>query len=236
MKTISTLFASLIFTTSIFASDFRSASLTVKSETKGSIVVVVDDKRFDVASASIMIGDLDACEHDVTVYQSKYNSSTGCFEKTGDVLFDSRVSLKPATNLKISIDECGAVTMSESKSRKRRLADTWNGENYNDNDPANSGSHSPAISSYDFSRVMWAIGKEVSEANRLKSAEQIIHANYLTVDQVKQLAELFCSEGSKLEIAKLAYDKTVDQSDYYAINDIFKSNDSRNELARCITR
>ena len=49
----------------------------------------------------------------------------------------------------------------------------------------------------------------------MKSAEQIIHTNYLTVGQVKQLIALFNSEDNKLELAKLAYDKTVDQSDYY---------------------
>jgi hypothetical protein len=66
------------------------------------------------------------------------------------------------------------------------------------------------------------------------SAEQIIRTNYLTVDQVKKMMQLFCSENNKLEIVKLAYDKTVDQSDYYSVNDVFKSNDSKDELARCI--
>ena len=49
MKTISTLLVSLIFTTSIFASDFRSsATLTVLSANKADIVVVVDGKRYDL--------------------------------------------------------------------------------------------------------------------------------------------------------------------------------------------
>ena len=68
----------------------------------------------------------------------------------------------------------------------------------------------------------------------MRSAEQIISTNYFTVGQVKQLLGLFNLESNKLELAKLAYDKTVDQSDYYAINDVFSYNDSKDELSRCI--
>ena len=92
MKTISTLLTSFFFTTSIFASGVRStATLTVKSENKADIVVVVDDKRYDLGSNSIMISDLEACNHEVTVYQEKYNSTINCFEKTYDVIFNSSV-------------------------------------------------------------------------------------------------------------------------------------------------
>jgi hypothetical protein len=235
MKTISTLLTSFFFTTSIFASGIRStATLTVKSENKADIVVVVDDKRYDLGSNSIMISDLEACNHEVTVYQEKCNSAINCFEKKYDVIFNSSVELKPRTNLKIAIDECGSVTMNEIRSKTPEFGDTWKSGNYYDNSFENGSAGSKAISNYDFSRVLWAISKEAFETNRMISAEQIIHTNYLTVDQVKKLMQLFCSEDNKLEIAKLAYDKTVDQSDYYAVNDVFKSNNSKDELARCI--
>jgi len=237
MKTISTLFASLILSTSIFAAAGRpTATLTVKSATRADIVVVVDDKRYDLGTNAIMISDLDPCEHDVIVYQEQTSSPVNYFQKTFDKVFCSSVELKPRTNLVIAIDECGAITMNEIASRRPVFGDSWDGKNYfHDNNSINS-AYSNAISNYDFSRVLWAISKESSETNRMRSAEQIIHTNYFTVYQVKQLMELFCSDESKLDIAKLAYDKTVDRYDYYALNDVFKSENSRDELSRCINR
>ena len=236
MKTISTLLTSFFFTSSIFAAGFRpSGILTVKSADRSAIVVIVDDKRYDFGSNSIMIEGLDACEHDVTVYQEASNGSIYCFGKNYDVLFKSSVLLKPRTNLLIAIDNCGIITMNESKIRTPKIGDTWKGSNfYNDDDYVNTTDYSKAINNYEFSRVLWAINKEMMETNKMRSAEQIINTNYFTVGQVKQLLGLFNLESNKLELAKLAYDKTVDQSDYYAINDVFNYNDSREELSRCI--
>src|SRR5437773_4403925 len=131
MKTISTLFASLILSSSIFAANGRPTStLTVKSATKADIVVVVDDKRYDLGTNAIMISDLDPCDHDVAVYLERGNNGVNCFEKTFDKVFSSSVQLKPRTNLEIAIDDCGSITMNETTSRRPVFGDTWNGENY----------------------------------------------------------------------------------------------------------
>lgn len=235
MKTISTLLTSFLLTSSVFAADIRSsASLTVKTEEKQNIVVVVDDKRYDLGTNSIMISDLDACTHDVTVYQEKQDIPYNCSQKSYDVIFNSSVELKPRTNLKINIDDCGIVTMDETKSRTPKVGDTWNNSGTLDNGYSEHAAFSPAMNSSEFNRVIWAISKESSEFNRMTSAEQIIHTNYFTVDEVKQVMQLFCSDDSKLDIARTAYDKTVDSENYYQLSSLLKSDNSRNELARCM--
>jgi hypothetical protein len=182
-----------------------------------------------------MISDLDACEHDVTVYQERNNSPVSCFAKKYDVIFKSEVELKPRTNLQIGISDCGDITMNETKFKPRKLGDDWNGENYFEpNNAVNNEMYSKAISNTDFSRVLWAISKESFESNRMRSANQIIRTNYLTVEQIKRLLQLFDSEDNKLELAKLAYDKTVDQSNYYSLESLFRFNEDKDELARCI--
>lgn len=238
MKTISTLLVSLIFATSIFASDFRSsATLTVLSSNKADIVVVVDGIRYDLGTHSVMISDLDACDHEVTVYQEKAINPVNSFEKTYDVIFNSPVELKPKTNLKIAIDECGIVTMNETKSVTPKFGDSWRGENYyEENSVVNGNMYSNAMSNNDFNRVLWAISKESLETNRMESVKQVIHTSYLTVGQVKQLLQLFNSEENRLELAKIAYEKTVDQSNYYTLNNVFKFDNSKDELARCIRK
>jgi len=237
MKTISTLLSSLFFTTSIFATGHKPAeSLIIKSANKTDIVVVVDNTRYDLGTNSIMISDLDACDHGVTVYQEKENTAVTCSEKSYDVVFNSSIALKPRTRTEIAIDECGVITINETKLTSPKFGDTWKSSGYENNGFASSAAYSSAISNSEFSRVLWAISKESSETNRMKSAGQIIHANYLTVDQVKQLMQLFGSDENKLDIAKLAYNKTVDSDNYYTLTNVFKFENSRDELARSIRK
>jgi len=235
MKTISTLSTAFFLCSSVFAADFKpTGTLTVKSAERLPIVVIVDDKRFDFGSNSVMIQGLDACEHEVTVYQQKINS-VYFFGKKYDLLFKSSVRLKPRTSLLIAIDDRGLITMNESRIKRRRFGDTWrDSKYYDDNNNLSNSVYSGAISDHEFSRVLWAISKERRESNKMRSAEQIIATNYFTVEQVKELLYLFSSEDNRLELAKLAYDKTVDQSNYYALNDMFSFSNSKDELARCM--
>ncbi|MES1216268.1 MAG: DUF4476 domain-containing protein [Bacteroidota bacterium] len=99
---------------------------------------------------------------------------------------------------------------------------------YNDN------SYSKAMNDLEFSRVLSSIQKEWIENNKVKSAMQIISTNYFTTIQVKQMLQLLNSENNKLDLAKQAFDKTVDQRNYTMINDVFSFNSSKEELARFI--
>jgi hypothetical protein len=98
----------------------------------------------------------------------------------------------------------------------------------------NDGNFSRAMSDYEFDRVLDNISKERFENNMLRSATQIINANYFTSQQVKELLQLFGFENNKLDLAKLAYDKTVDQRNFSVVNDVFSYSSSRDELARYI--
>jgi hypothetical protein len=68
----------------------------------------------------------------------------------------------------------------------------------------------------------------------VKSATQIINTNFFTSEQVKEMLQLFSFENNKLDLAKLAYDKTVDPRNFYVVNDVFSHSNSKDELARFI--
>jgi len=236
MKTISTLLASFLLTTSGFAAGLRpTASLTIKTADRSPIVVVVDGKCFDLGSSSIMINNLEPTYHDVKVYQQTFNGPVDLHGKDCDVLFNSSVLLKPRTSLLIAIDDCGIITMNETRSRTPRIGDDWQPGRY-DYPPVTGGIYTKTISNNEFDRVLWAISKESFETNKMRSAEQIISTNYFTTTQLKQLLRLFNFESNKLELAKFGYNKVVDQSNYYTLSDLFSFNSSRDELARCIRK
>lgn len=113
--------------------------------------------------------------------------------------------------------------------------DNRNGGGWDNNGGyGNGGSFSRAMNDQEFDRVLDNISKERFENNMMRSATQVVSTNYFTAQQVRDLLQLFSSENNKLELAKLAYDKTVDQRNYYVVNDVFSFNGSRDELARYI--
>jgi hypothetical protein len=115
--------------------------------------------------------------------------------------------------------------------RDGRTRDYGNGSddrNFNDY------SYNNAMSDLDFSNVLRSMQKEWFEKNRAKSASQIISSSYFTSGQVKQILQMFTFEDMKLDLAKQAYGKTVDQRNYGIVNDVFSFSGSRDELARHI--
>jgi hypothetical protein len=180
-----------------------------------------------------MISGLEPTYHNVKVYQQSFQGPVGSFGYDRDVLFNGPVLLKPRTNLTIALDECGEITMNETTRRRREFGDTWQPgrPDYHFRDD---NVYSRAIDNNEFDRVLWAITKENFETNRMTSAEQIISGNYFTTAQLKQLLRLFNYENNKLRLAKLGYNKVVDQDNYYSLSDMFSFNSSRDELAHCI--
>jgi len=116
----------------------------------------------------------------------------------------------------------------QSQDRHDGRIDNRNDRGYNDN------IYSKAMSDFEFNRVLASIQKEWFENNKAKSASQIISANNFTTAQVKQMLQLFSMESTKLDLAKQAYSKTVDQNNYFMINDVFSFNSSKDELTRFI--
>ena len=79
-----------------------------------------------------------------------------------------------------------------------------------------------------------AIAKEGFEDNRKSTAQQIIKANCLTIEQIKQLMGAMSFEDSRLGVAKLAYPKCTDRDSYYLVNEALQFSTSKEDLAAYI--
>jgi hypothetical protein len=67
-------------------------------------------------------------------------------------------------------------------------------------------------------------------------AKQVIGANYFTTSQIKDVMEAFSFENNKLEIAKYAYQYTVDKREYFTLADCFSFSNNKDELMKYIQR
>jgi hypothetical protein len=251
MKTIFTLFASLLLSLSLLAAGAKPKSiLTVKSNDLGDVKVVLDGKRFESTTSTITIQDLNAGYHSIKVYHQKSTGFMNIFGRRYEVVYNTSLNIKAGTLIQITVDRLGKTRMVESKiapgrTDRGRGWDTKDDRNDRDHDfdfdhdgqwgdYDNNSGFGKGMNDREFTQVLQAISKEWLETNKMKSATQIVTTNSLNSAQVKQVVLLFNFESNKLELAKQAYANTVDKSNYYMINDVFSFNGSKEELARYI--
>lgn len=85
-----------------------------------------------------------------------------------------------------------------------------------------------------FSQLKCAIENGSFESTRLSIFKQALPCNYFTSSQIAELMDLFWFESTKLEVAKLAYDKTLDKQNFYIVNNQFSFSSSVNDLGNYI--
>jgi hypothetical protein len=73
------------------------------------------------------------------------------------------------------------------------------------------------------------------EDTKLSTAKTVLANNYVTTNQVIELCKMFSFEDRMLTLAKFAYSRTVDQSSYFRIADLFSFDASKNELNRFLS-
>ncbi len=88
----------------------------------------------------------------------------------------------------------------------------------------------------DFYEAKRTIAAKDWDETRLSLAKQIVAANCLFADQVRDLAGLMEWEETKLTFAKFAYDYTYDTGNYFKVSQVFEWEASVEELNAYISR
>ncbi len=240
MKTIFTLFASLLLSVSVMAAAKSQSMVTIRLAGNDDIRVVLDGKRFESNDNSILIRDVAEGVHQLKVYREKRNGLFNLLGRNYELVYNSTVRVKKQTHLSINISNNGRAAIQET-----RINGGWgNGRNENVYDYDRDGrwgdydyneARVKAMPDREFKSVLSSIEKEWLESNKLKSATQVVRANRLTVAQVEQMLLLFSFENNKLQLAKQAYENTVDKRNYHRLYDVFSFQSSKRELERYIS-
>ena len=227
MKKIFTLLLASFVSLSLLAFDGSRLSISaVSSSTE--IKVEVDGRKFTMKDNSITIGYLSEGRHQVKITREKKSND---FRKKEEVIYSSSVLLKRGVHLDITISRFGKVMVDE---RRIDLQDDWyNDEDdyYNSDNGGWDNGSSNVMSTREFNELKDQVRKEWFENNRLTSVKYIIDRNSFTTQQVRELMLLFTFENNRLEIAKYAYCKTVDQRNYYQVNELLTFSSSKEDLA-----
>jgi hypothetical protein len=87
----------------------------------------------------------------------------------------------------------------------------------------------------EFADMLQSIKKESFNSTKLTLAKNIIKSRpCFSTGQVRDIVNEFSFESGKLEIAKFAYDYTVDKANYYRIADAFTFSSSKEDLMKFI--
>ena len=87
------------------------------------------------------------------------------------------------------------------------------------------------VSETDMINFKKAISKESFSDTKLKMAKQILSNNpCFTVLQARDFVNLLSFDGDKLDLAKYAWDFTIDHQNYYLMNDAFSFSSTKNDL------
>jgi hypothetical protein len=95
--------------------------------------------------------------------------------------------------------------------------------------PVSQGCVTP-MSSADFSRAKNSVQNQSFSESRMKTARQFTRANCLSVNQIREIMDLFSFDDDRLEYAKFAYDFCTDKRNYFQLSDGFKFSSSSDSL------
>src|SRR5262245_39173806 len=125
MKTIFTLFASLLMSIAVFAAAKPKSILTIQSVDQAEIRIVLDGKRFEPNDNSVRI-QAEEGYHNVKVFRQKKNGLFNLLGSRFELVYNSTINMKKKTHLFMTIERNGRVNMQETRIRGDR--DWQNGD------------------------------------------------------------------------------------------------------------
>ncbi len=87
-----------------------------------------------------------------------------------------------------------------------------------------------------FNDAKASINNASFENTKLSTAKTILSSHFVNTNQVMEICNLFSFENSKLEFAKYAYSRTVDQQNYFKVSSVLTFDSNKKALNDFISR
>lgn len=231
MKKIFTLFTALCLSVILFGQ----SKLSITNSGNADIRVMIDGRKYPAGNNVIMINNLQSGNHLVKIFRatSDRNRSQGNNRNSSyQLVYSNNLFVKQQYHVDISINRFGKAFVDE------QIISSWNNDDDDwgvDNDDQYYDNVSKRqMNNADFQKLKQTLQGESYDNTKLKIAKQFIAANYFNAAQIKELANIFSYENSKLDIAKFAYDYTIDKGNYFMVNDVFSYSSSKEALMEYI--
>lgn len=243
MKSMFTLLLATLLTSAAFANDEGRLSITVA--TGSDVQVVIDNRSYRTEDKALTLHQIRPGNYTIRVYRSRRdvrdtrdrrparaNDRILGGGNRNDLLYSATVYVHANHHLDIMINRFGKALVDE-----RPLYDAYDpnrDEDDKDWDRGQNSGYRNAISAAEFDRFVQNVRGQWLTNSKLTTAREGIRRDYFTTDQVRTLLQLFNSDTDKLELARLAYARTVDARNYDQLYSVFAYQSSREQLERYI--
>lgn len=255
MKKTSTLTFTLLMAAMISVSA-QSSTLSINSNLQNGVRVSIDGSRYRVSNNGITINRLEPGTHRLQVYVTSGSFKPGRGNDGGRLIYNGNLYVRPRHYVDVTINRFGRVFIDQRPldnlydwsdhrwdnepwnngrwDNDDRDNDRWDNDRW-DNDRWNNGrNNGRPMNAATFQRFLESVRNESFDNTRINIARQVIGANRISTEQLRQLLPLFSFEENKLEVAKYAYAYTTDPNNYFSVADSFGFSTSKDELMRYI--
>ena len=228
MRTLFTLLLATFISSTAFA--YGEGRLSISIASPKNVVVVIDGRNYQPGSDRIVdLNNLRPGNHTVKIYNnSRHNNRYDGRNRVERPIYSATIQVRSFQHVDIMINRFGKAMVDE---RDMRYADDYN-DGRNDNDYRDD--YNRPMRDDQFKQLVENIKKKWIVNQKMEAAKDALQNEYFNTAQVRQILELFSTDNDKLELAKLAYSRTVDKRSYYTLYDVFSFRSSREELERYI--
>jgi Domain of unknown function (DUF4476) len=205
------------------------SDLLLSSSTKDAIVVTLDNETFNRPDFVFEFHDLSPGVHDLTVSRVVNNSHAR--RQVTRVIYRGSIFIPEASRISASVGRNSGLRITDvvpvflASSCNNQLPVSWT--------PAVPAIVCPVPAPMDlhtFDQLMHSMESMAFESSRFQIARQAAATNYFTSGQVAVLLTKFTFESTRLDFAKLAYQRTLDKNRYFLVNTAFAFESSIDEL------
>jgi hypothetical protein len=217
--------AGLFSVLSAFAASDR-GKLTIISHNPSEVRIIIDGKRYGLEYNTLVLNDMMPGMHTIKIVErpQSFRGSGPIVPVREKILYNGSMNFRMNYHVDIVINRFGKTLIDEQPISYTR----WEGEEENTN------GDEMAMSATSFENLRTTLRQEKFTSSKMVIIRQALRDNFFTTDQVKQLAQQFSFEDDKLQIAKLAYNRTVDKANYHLLYSIFSYSSSKEDLAKYI--
>ena len=179
------------------------------------------------AQKKIVLTNQQIGSHTLAVYRLRNNDGNytngSNNNNNGNAIYSNTFQLRQGYEMDIAVNGNGQVTFTEKRIRNR------GNRGYNQQ-------NIPPMPDASFNQLLQNVRSKWLQSSKLSVENDAFNntTNYFSTSQVRQLLLLIPSEGNRLALAKLGYQRVVDPANFTQLYDVFSSTASRNDLANFI--
>lgn len=223
--------------------------LSISTTGTNTLYIVINkyDYLLGNGNKDLTLRQLEPGEYPIKIYRLIRNDLPTDKWNNYSLIYDNKIMVKAGYHNEVTVNRFANVFSYELQITNYNNTDEWNSTVQVSNDPwlgssspgnstgGNNSYISNAMSDAAFTEFKNQMNNELFEDRKVQYFKNNARNNLFTAQQVKTLCLLFNFDRYKLELAKAAYDYTVDKGNYFLLYDVFTFSSYKKDLQTYIS-